>query len=497
MGRWNRELHRFVRRFVLTLLICLILNVVIFNIPSLATTPRHYQDLSFPPVPDIKLPNYERFQLDNGLVVYLVEDHELPLVSGSAFFRVGNRWEPGDRVGLANLTGYLMRSGGTQHHSVEELNDFLEQRAAAIETSISATSGGASFTGLSEDLPAVLTLFGEVIREPLFPEERLTLAKSLFAGNIDRRNDDPANIASREFQKLIYGNASPYARTVEYATLDSISREDIVAFYQDFIYPNRTILGIVGDFDSQALRKQINQIFGDWQPTSDPLPPLPPIDSKFEQAVFGVEQPQMTQSYVQMGHLGGLLNDPDYPALTVLNEVLNGFGGRLYNEIRSRQGLAYSVYTNWQASYDFPGIFIAGGQTRTETTIPFIQAIRQEIAKIRETPITGQELQYAKDVVLNSLIFNFQTPDQTLYRLMRYEYYGYPQDFIFRYQKAVEASTVADIQRVAQTYLHPDEMKILVVGNLDPVAADLNQLSPIGKVQTIDISIPRPAQLGT
>jgi zinc protease len=172
----------------------------------------------------------------------------------------------------------------------------------------------------------------------------------------------------------------------------------------------------------------------------------------------------------------------------VLNQVMNGFGGRLFNEVRSRQGLSYSVYGFWSPRYDFPGTFVAGGQTRSDATVPFIQAVRAEIEKFRTTPITPEELASAKDQVLNSFVFNFQDPSQTLARLMRYEYYGYPEDFLFRYQRAVKATTIEDVQRVAQKYLQPDKLVTLVVGNAQAIQPPLTSLS--AEVTSVDITIP-------
>ena len=170
-----------------------------------------------------------------------------------------------------------------------------------------------------------------------------------------------------------------------------------------------------------------------------------------------------------MGHLGGKLDNPDYTALSVVNSVMNGLGGRLFNKIRQRKGLAYSVSAYWSANYDYPGEFVAGGQTRSDATVPFIKSVQEEIERIRTQPITQEELKHAKDATLNSFIFNFQDPAQTLSRLMRYEYYDYPQDFIFRYRQELEKITVADVQRVAQKYLQPEKMVTLVVGNKEAI----------------------------
>jgi zinc protease len=135
-------------------------------------------------------------------------------------------------------------------------------------------------------------------------------------------------------------------------------------------------------------------------------------------------------------------------------------------------------------------MFIAGGQTRSEATVPLIQAIKGEIEQLRTTPITPKELAYAKEGTLNSFVFNFQDPSQTLSRLMRYEYYGYPEDFLFRYQQGVEATTIDDVQRVAQTYLQPEQIVTLVVGNREAIQPPLTSLST--NVTSLDVTIPEP-----
>ncbi|MGL5061823.1 MAG: M16 family metallopeptidase [Microcoleus sp.] len=465
-----------------------------FNLSaSFAATAKHYDELTFPELPEIKLPKYTRFELKNGMRVYLMEDKELPLVEGTAIFRTGDRFEPADKIGLASLTGEVMRTGGTSKHTADELNQLLEQRAASVETGISSTAGSASFSALAEDLEPIFDLFAEVIQEPVFAAEKLDLSKKQYQGGIARRNDDPNSITTREFQKLIYGDRSPYARTVEYKTLSNISRDDLVSFYQKYFHPRNAILGISGDFNTAKMREIIEQKFGNWQANSTAeVPQLPTVLPANQGGIFLVNQPQLSQSYVQMGHLGGMLNSPDYGALDVMNGVLNGFGGRLFNNVRSRQGLAYSVYAAWSPRFDYPGMFVAGGQTRSNATVPFIKAIQAEIDRIRTEPITAAELAFAKESKINSFIFNFEDPSQTLSRLMRYEYYSYPDDFIFRYRRSIEAATIADVQRVAKTYLKPENLVTLVVGNTDAIQPPLSSLGNSVKVQSIDITIPSP-----
>ncbi|MEB3230321.1 MAG: pitrilysin family protein, partial [Leptolyngbyaceae bacterium] len=243
------RLHPFIRYGVVAIAVFCLTIWTMGRQPALASQVRHYTDLEFPPLPDIEIPAYNFFTLDNGLQVYLMEDHELPLVSGTALVQTGERFEPADKVGLAAITGSVMRSGGSVPYPADDLNDYLESRAASIETGIDTTSGNASFSALTEDVTEVMARFAAVIRQPLFPQEKIDLAITQFQGDIARRNDDPEEIASREFRKLIYGDSSPYARTVEYDTLANISRDDLIAFYQQSFRPDQMMLGINGDFD--------------------------------------------------------------------------------------------------------------------------------------------------------------------------------------------------------------------------------------------------------
>lgn len=462
--------------------------------PANAVTARDYNELEFAPLGEIQIPDFERYELPNGMVVYLMEKHDLPLIGGTATFKAGQFMEPVGKTGLASMMGETMRVGGTVSYTPDQLNQFLEQRAASVETSLGATSGSASFSALSEDLSDVFSIFAEVIQQPAFAPEKIELIKSQYRGSIARRNDDPDDVTTREFRKLIYGDESPFARMVEYSDVDSISRDDVVDFYQTAIQPQGTILGISGDFDSVQMKALIEEFFADWSPSvrAKANVQVPDADQQTN-GLYVVNQPQLTQSYIHIGHLGGRLDNPDHASMVVLNEVLNGFGGRLFNDIRSRQGLAYVVYAFWSPRYDHPGLFIGGGQTRSEATVPFIETMYREIERVREEPISAEELQFAKDAVLNSFVFNFATPEQTLSRLIRYEYYGYPSDFVFQFQKAVESTTVEQVLEAAQHNLKPSDFVTIVVGNIEAIDPSLGTLAEEVKITPIDITIPDPS----
>lgn len=449
---------------------------------------KSYKELTYPKLREITMPKVERHLLANGMVLYLLEDHELPLVWAQALIRTGARLEPADKVGLAGITGEVMRTGGTESKTGDEIDEELERIAASVESSIGREQGSASMSVLKKDLDKVLPIFAEMLMRPAFRQEKVDLAKLQRRTAISRRNDNPISIASREFVKEIYGPDSPYARTTEYWTIDNIKREDLVAFHKRFYHPNNVILGVWGDFQADEMKAKIEAAFKDWQPSRLDLPPLPEVKAQPELVVGYIEKPEVTQANLRLGHIGGRLDDPDFFALDIMANVLGGgFFSRLFRRVRTELGLAYAVGASWNAEYDYPGTFSVFCNTKLESTVQAAQEIISEIKKLVETPVSEQELRTAKDNILNSFVFNFDTRGEVITRLMNYEYYGYPQDFLQRYRAGIEKTTAADVLAAARKHLRPDKLTIVVLGNDKKFDKPLATLGPVKK---IDISIP-------
>ncbi len=452
----------------------------------------NYKQLKYPSLHDIVVPQVQRVTLPNGMRLFVLEDHELPLIHLSGRIRVGSIYEPADKVGLADITGEVMRTGGTTSKTGDELDEELEQIAASVETRIGQESGYASVSVLKEDIDRGLEILADVLMHPAFREQKIQLAKMQRRSTIARRNDSPGSIARREFDKLIYGPESPYARHTEYATIDNITRDDLVAFHQRFFGPNNMMLAVWGDFDAQAMIAEIEKAFAGWEEIDLDLPTKPEVDYSWPSTVNLVTKPDLNQSNIYLGHIGGLISDPDYPALTVMNQILGGsFTGRLFKNVRSRQGLAYSVFGSYSSSYGHRGIFYMGCQTKSESTVHAIEAIRTEATKMTEEEVTDEELELAKESYLNSFVFNFDSTGEIISRLMTYEYYGYPADFLQKTKERIEMVTKADVREAARSHLKPDALQILVVGN----PKDFDQpLSTLGQVNTIDVTIPTPGK---
>jgi len=451
---------------------------------------RNYKELKYPTLRDIEIPVIERITLANGMRLFLLEDHELPLINVSVTIRTGSIFEPAEKIGLASITGMVMRTGGTKSKTGDEIDEELERIAASVETGIGLNSGSASMSVLKKDVQTGLAILADVLMNPAFREDKIQLAKMQHRSSIARRNDFVGEIAGREFDKLIYGPQSVYARQTEYATIGNISRDDLIAFHKRFFGPNNLMLAVCGDFDTKQMVEKIEQAFEGWEKVDLQIPGVPEVRYEFRQTVNVVRKDDVNQSNIYLGHIGTLRSNPDYFALIVMNNILGGgFTGRLFKNVRSREGLAYSVFGSYSANYDYPGEFYVGCQTKSEKTVYAIRAMLREVEKMRETEVTDEELALAKDSFLNSFVFNFDTKGEIVNRLMTYEYYGYPADFLLRIKENVEKVTREDVLRVARKHLRPDKVQILAVGRPDDFDEPLSVLGPVNE---IDITIPVP-----
>ncbi|MCP2620157.1 insulinase family protein [Candidatus Aminicenantes bacterium AC-334-K16] len=467
--------------------IALLLLLIVVNSLSLWAQKSPKDKFIYPPLNPIQVPQVEEIQLSNGLRVFLVEDHDFPTIEMRALIRTGSVFEPEDKLGLAAVTGEVLRTGGTKNLSGDEIDQVLEKLAASIETSIGQTSGYIYVSLMKDDLEKVLPILADILMNPAFSEEKIQLAKIKQKSYIARRNDDVGQITRREFAKLIYGSKSPYARHPEYATIESITREDIVNFYQKYFSPNNMILAVVGDFSLSHMKAQLEKTLGQWSAKKVKVGSFPAVKYNYVFRVNLIEKPDVNQSNIMLGHIGGLMNNPDYPALIIMNSILSL--ERMFKKIRTDEGLAYSVWGRYGARYVVPGIFSCGAQTKSESTVYAIKLMLRELKRITEEEVTDEELQRAKDQYLNGFVFNFDSKTKILSRILTYAYFGYPLDFMERLKKQVERVTKKDVLRVARKYLKPDKVQILVVGN----PKDFDQpLDVLGEVSKIDITIPPP-----
>jgi zinc protease len=451
------------------------------------TSPQPWQQITIPKLPAFHPAQPKRIELPNGMVIFLQEDHELPTIDGTARIRGGERSVPANKSGLSFVYGEVWRTGGTKSQTGDQLDDYLEQRAAKVETGGSIDSTSVSWSCLKEDFDDVFRVFDGLLRNPEFRAEKIEIAQKGMYDSISRRNDDPEQIAGREAAQLAYGAHNPYARVPEYATVAAITRQDLVDWHGKYVHPNNIILGVVGDFDSAKMEARLRDAFAAWPKgpaASDPeIKPDPAKPGYYE-----VDKTDVNQSNIQMVALGIMRKSPDYFAASVFNEAFGGgFSSRLFNDIRTTKGLAYAVGGGVGAGWDHPGVLRMMVRTKSKTTVESIKALDEDMADLPRRPIDDEEIKRAKDAILNSFVFHFDSPEKVLQEQMSYEFYGYPSDFLENFQKQIEKVSKEDVARVAAKYIHPDQMAVLVVGN----AGEFDKpLSSLGAVTKLDIAIP-------
>jgi zinc protease len=461
--------------------------------PDAARAQQFWSEVPIPPLREIAVPQPEIYTLRNGLRVFLLEDRTLPKVEATLLLRTGAIWEPADKTGLASIAGQVMRTGGTASRSGDQINELLENEGATVETAIGRDSASASMFVLSEDLKLGLEILADIVQNPAFPEDKLELAKLQERAAIARRNDQIDQITLRQFRKALYGDASPYARHTEYATLEAISRQDLLTFHQQYFWPGNAMLGLVGDFDSKAAKSLIEQSFGAWKGKGK-RPEMPPTGQTRQQAVFIVDKADVAQTQFRMGHVGGRRDAPDYFAMEVFTEIFGGgtFSSRLVKEVRTRLGLAYSVGGYWLAEYERDGAFLIGGGTKNESTAQAMRAAMDVLRHSLESAPTDEELSLAKDAILNSFVFRFDTRTKIVRQLMEYAYHGYPMDFLQRYKTGIEAVGARDVLAAARRNIKPERLVFLAAGKASEFRESLQALG-LGQLETMDISIPPPA----
>jgi zinc protease len=465
--------------------------------PAPASGPPVAEDvrqLRYPPPPPFEIPRPERAELGNGMVVMLLENHELPLVTVTAYLRTGSRLDPPGKLGLGALGGEVLRTGGIARGvdprlgkdgalAGDALDDDLDARAATLEVAVGEDSGRATLNCLKEDFPVLLPLYAAMLRYPAFDAAKLALAKDLAKGRLERENDDPDAVLGREFARLAYGPDSPYGRTPTFATIDAVERADLVAWHQRSLQPQLLVLGLAGDFRAADALAAVRAAFADWpRGEAQPAPGASfPYRRQPNPGLFAIDKSDMSQSKVAMGHLGVVKNDPDLYALEVLDDVLSGsFASRLITDVRTVKGLAYDVDGRVGSDWDHPGLVTFSLSTKVATTAAGISALLAEARDLLAArPPTDEEVKRAKQSILASFVFHSDSPAKVLNQQLLFELYGYPADWLARYRAGVEGVTTAAVRGAAARHLHPGQFTILVVG---PGETADRSLAPFGKL---------------
>lgn len=446
---------------------------------------REISKLKYKPI-EFTPPKPERLVLDNGMIIYLLADHDLPIFRITARFKTGAIYEPAEKAGLASLVGSVMRSGGTKTMPHDQINEELEFMAASVETSISRESGSALLSTMKKDIDRGLEIFADVLMNPSFPEDMVKKEKDEVLESIRRENDNPRQIVFREFRKILYEKGHPYSRKINgyKETIENITRDDMIVFHKKYFHPNNIIMGISGDFKKDEILEKIKKVFATWEKADIDFPEIPAVNEDLQGSVNYVYK-DINQANVVCGHISINRLNKDYFPITIMNFILGGgsFTARIPSKVRSDEGLAYSAYSAFHAP-KYPGFFFVGCQTKSGSTVKAINLALNEVRKIKDELVDVDELELAKDTYINQFIFKFTTSASIVGQMVGIEFEGLPLDYLETYVDNIKSITREDILRVSKEYLHPDKMHLLVIGDQEQFD---KPLSVFGEVNNIPL----------
>lgn len=436
----------------------------------------HPSKLTYPPfefTPPEASP--ARRVLPCGVPVYIVEDHELPLVQVSVLVRAGAWLEPPEKPGLASVVGRQMSSAGTESLAPADFDEEVAFLAANLGISLGDTDGRASLNCLSKDLERALDLFVEMIRKPRFDPERLELWRTQELQDLARRNDDTQSIEAREWERLLLGDGYYTTDRVTQAVVEGITRDDLVAFHKRWIHPSQLIIAVSGDVDADRIAALLERRLADWaaEPSAGPPPAIPAPTRDVAAGLFLVDKKGVNQGRVRLGHRAPRRDHPDYAPLVVMNDILGGggFTSRIMARVRSDKGLAYSAGSRLQLGVYNAGEFRCFFQSKSPSVAEAISIVLEEVRKIREGLVSDEELATAVNAMIGSLPQYFSTSGRTALTFAEDELTGRAPDFWRTFRRRLEAVTKEDVRRVAQEHLHPDRLAILVVGDAEAMLA--------------------------
>lgn len=437
-----------------------------------ATLAQRPDQLSFPPL-EIVFPFITEHETASGMNVFLKKNDELPLVDFSVMIRGGSIYDPLEKTGLSQWLAEALETGGTALLTPAQLEEELDRMAAQLSITSNSYSFQIDLSVHQRDLNRAIELLAELLRRPRFDLERVELARQRLMENVHRRNDRPADIASRYLIGAI-NPGHPFGVEPTLETLTSLTVDDLVTAHQQYFQPHQIWWGVSGAIDEDEILNLIDEHVGDWERSSTGDYAVPALPDPTTPRIAVIDR-QLSQTTLLMGHRGISKDNPDVHAVRLANYILGGggFNSRLMREIRSNRGLAYSIYSQFQPGRYLPEFFLISGETRNDSAVAVVRLAREIMEELITTKVSDAELGSAKSSLLNSFIFAFENTHAVVTQKMRLKFFSYPDDYLETYQQQIEALTAEDIMRVAREYLYPDMLHIVLVGDSGILQADL------------------------
>lgn len=427
------------------------------------------------PDPKFALPPIEKTKLSNGMDLWMVEQHELPIVSMNMVFRTGSSNEPADKTGIAQATSTLL-DDGTATRSAADIANQLQSIGANMNSGSGWDSTNVTMQTLTRNLDKAIDIYADVIQNPVFPATELESLRGRQLVGLRQQKSNPNAISDVVYNKVLYGSHA-YGRTNTEASIKAITREDLVSYYGSTYRPNNATLIVVGSFDKAALKSQLEKAFGGWKAGDVSAKSLGNATPLEKAGVYIVDRPNSAQSVVSVGQVGVDRMNPDYYPLVVMNTILGGgFTSRINMNLREDKGYTYGARSGFTFRRG-AGPFSAGGDIQTAVTKEAIAEIMKELDGIRGgRPVTQKELDYNKQSLIRRYPSGFETVGAISGQLSNLVVYGLPDSYFNEYISKVNAVTIEDVDRVAKKYLDPSKMAIVIVGDRKAIEPGLKDL---------------------
>ncbi|MBN2254168.1 MAG: insulinase family protein [Deltaproteobacteria bacterium] len=443
----------------------------------------HPDEIAFPPL-EFQPPRPERVELSNGIIFYFMENHELPLINVTALVRTGSMYDPEGEEGLAEITGMVMRTGGTTAMTGYEIDMELDVMAADLSVGVEKDRVAVSLSALKESSELAMKIFSDILKNPVFEQKKMQEAQNIKVEELRRIIDNPQEMAFREFIRIMYGD-NPRGRLSSVSSVEAITRNDMVMFHKRFFFPGNIMIAVTGDMTKEEAVTLMNRYFGSWD-VSGEVPAIPMPDVHPTGSLYYIFK-DISQSIIIIGRFAPGKDDPLYYAFKVLDFIVGsgGFRSRIFSTVRNELGLAYSAGSFYSAREGF-GIFGTYAMTRTEATGKVLSVLQSITEDIKNRGVTGDELAWAKRSLINNFVFSYSSAEKIAFEYLLLEYYDLPRDFLESYRQRIEDVTENDLLRAAGTYLQDGEAPILVLGNEKKFDRPLSSFGTVKQIMMDD-----------
>lgn len=419
-----------------------------------------------------------KLTLDNGIKVYIAHKKDLPITEIAFAVEAGGIYDFPGKEGLAYLMGHLLEKG-TFKRTEDEIDNILEKAGIILDVNVGKHFIHISITSLSNHKETAIDILSDIVTNPIFPEKFVEREKEKVINEIKNELSDPNSVVEREFLKLVYGEEHPLGKPVNgfLTSIEKITRQDILEFYQKFLKPQRAYIAVVSDAQPSQILSLIKEYFSLWKAEEDSdgvsVPP-PQFPTK---PVLWVYHMPVNQVFIKFGHLAPLRNNPDYNKIRLMNYILGGggFSSRVVKIVRAQKGYAYSVFTAFSFGYKFPGIFYGNTETKIETAHDAVKSFIQVIEDFLKEGATERELKDAKSFFEGSLPRLTETYRQIAKLMMDEMIYGLKEKFWVDDVEEIKRVTLKDIKEVTTKYLNPNSLVGVIV--TDTTKFDIKKLN--------------------